>query len=149
MSSILALFVLLVAAGLFIGYQEIRSQYYVGTDNGTVVIFRGIHQSVLGISLWSVDQPTGIPVSGLPASDVQGIGRTSYHGLAAAQRYVAGLRAHYVTCKQAFAKLAAWQQNKVRREVTFSHGRKRVELIPIPKPKMPAMCLTTANHPTS
>jgi hypothetical protein len=145
---VLALFVLLVAAGLFIGYQQARSQYYVGTDKGKVVIFRGIDQSVLGISLSSVDQRTGIPQSGLPASDVQGIGRTSFRSLAAAQRFVASLRGHYLTCKAAFASLAAWKAHPTTQvRVRSLSGHPRFRTVRKPKPNIPAMCWTTADHP--
>ncbi len=150
MSSLLALFVLLVIAGLVIAYQQIRGQYYVGNDKGTVAIFRGINQSVLGISLSHVVQDTGIPVSGLPAGDAQSLGRTSFSSLAAAQQSVVTLRLQYQTCKDEFAKLAAWKAHPTKQvTVTLSNGRPRVKTVPRPKPKLSATCLTTPDHPTS
>jgi hypothetical protein len=149
MSSILALFILVVAAGLFIGYQEIHSQYYVGTDKGKVVIFRGIDVSVLGIPLSSVDQATGIPESGLPASDKQGIGRASFRSLAAARQFVAGLRAHYLACKAAFARLAAWKAHPTKQvRIPSNNGHPRFKTVRIHEPKVPAMCMTITGHPT-
>ena len=41
MTSILALFVLLIGGGVFFGHQYLNSQYYVGTSDGKVAIFRG------------------------------------------------------------------------------------------------------------
>ena len=48
MTSLLALFLVLIGAGLFVGYQYVHSQYYVGTKNGHVVIFRGLDQQIFG-----------------------------------------------------------------------------------------------------
>lgn len=45
-----------VAVGLVVGYKMIRSNYYVGADNGNVVIMRGLPGSVLGYSIQDVDQ---------------------------------------------------------------------------------------------
>ncbi|MGV9674419.1 PP2C family protein-serine/threonine phosphatase [Nocardia sp. NPDC003482] len=45
-----------VAVGLVVGYKMIRGNYYVGADNGTVVIMRGLPGSVLGYSIRDVDQ---------------------------------------------------------------------------------------------
>ncbi|MQY23049.1 PP2C family protein-serine/threonine phosphatase [Nocardia macrotermitis] len=45
-----------VAVGLVVGYKMIRNNYYVGADNGNVVIVRGLPGSVLGYSIHDVDQ---------------------------------------------------------------------------------------------
>ncbi|GAB2698672.1 PP2C family protein-serine/threonine phosphatase [Nocardia thraciensis] len=45
-----------VAVGLVVGYKMIRSNYYVGADNGNVVVMRGLPGSVLGYSIRDVDQ---------------------------------------------------------------------------------------------
>ncbi|MFJ1459018.1 protein phosphatase 2C domain-containing protein [Nocardia wallacei] len=47
---------LAVVIGLVVGYKMIRSNYYVGTDAGSVVIMRGLPGSVLGYSIRDVDQ---------------------------------------------------------------------------------------------
>ena len=44
-----------VAVGLVVGYKMIRNNYYVGADNGNVVIVRGLPGSVLGYSIHDVD----------------------------------------------------------------------------------------------
>ncbi|MDN2502881.1 serine/threonine protein phosphatase, partial [Nocardia nova] len=48
--------VVAVVVGLVVGYKMIRSNYYVGADNGNVVIMRGLPGSVLGYSIQDVDQ---------------------------------------------------------------------------------------------
>lgn len=47
--------VVAVGVGLLVGYKMIRSNYYVGADNGSVVILRGLPGSVLGYSIHDVN----------------------------------------------------------------------------------------------
>lgn len=47
--------ILAVGVGLLVGYKTIRSYYYVGADNGQVVILRGLPGSLLGYSIHEVD----------------------------------------------------------------------------------------------
>ncbi|WP_405178982.1 protein phosphatase 2C domain-containing protein [Nocardia sp. NBC_01377] len=47
--------VLAVGIGLVVGYKMIRGNYYVGADNGQVVIMRGLPGSILGYSIHEVD----------------------------------------------------------------------------------------------
>ncbi len=53
----MTLIVLIVAGGL-VARALIRSNYYVDEDNGTVVLYRGMQGSILGISLNSVSLTT-------------------------------------------------------------------------------------------
>ncbi len=62
---IVAAVVALVAAGFF-AYQWTQSHYFVGEDNGVVVIFQGVQQNIGPISLSSVYQTTQIDVADLP-----------------------------------------------------------------------------------
>ena len=144
MTSILALFVLLVGAGLVVGYQYINSQYYVGTANGKVVIYRGLSQSVLGISLRSVYRQTGVPVSGITTTDAAAIKQTSAGTLSEATRFANNIRSHYRACLAARAAVRSWVQHKpkpipVRSKKThkiirYIHPHYR------PKPIVPADC---------
>ncbi|MFI1915839.1 protein phosphatase 2C domain-containing protein [Nocardia sp. NPDC020380] len=45
-----------IGAGLTVGYNMIRSNYYIGTDGEKVVVLRGLPGSVLGYSIRDVDQ---------------------------------------------------------------------------------------------
>ncbi|MEV6770905.1 PP2C family serine/threonine-protein phosphatase [Nocardia sp. NPDC051030] len=45
-----------IGAGLTVGYNMIRSNYYVGADGGKIVVLRGLPGSVLGYSIRDVDQ---------------------------------------------------------------------------------------------
>ncbi|MDO4888529.1 MAG: protein phosphatase 2C domain-containing protein [Actinomycetaceae bacterium] len=55
----------IVCVGLFTGYRWTQSQYYVASDGGYVVIYRGIPQSFGPISLSSVQERTDVKVSDL------------------------------------------------------------------------------------
>ena len=112
MTSLLALFVLIIGAGLVVGYQVVRSQYFLGTDAGKVVIFRGINDKVLGISLFSVYRRTGIPISGLPHNDVQVVSRGDTQNLTGAQQSVAAFQKDYTACQNAYAAVRRWEVHK-------------------------------------
>ena len=56
--------VILAAIGLLIGGKLIRGNYYVGQDNGQVVILRGVPGSVLGYSLQEVNLQGCVTKSG-------------------------------------------------------------------------------------
>ncbi|MEU6833249.1 hypothetical protein ABZ894_31785, partial [Nocardia beijingensis] len=47
--------VVAVCVGLVVGYKMIRSNYYVGADDGSVVILRGLPGSILGYSIHDVN----------------------------------------------------------------------------------------------
>jgi PPM family protein phosphatase len=144
MTSILALFVLLIAAGLVVAYQYINSQYYVGTANGKVTIFRGLDQTLLGISLHSVYRQTTIPVSGITSTDAAAIHQNSSGSLAEANRFAGNIRAHYKACIAARAAVRSWEQHKPKpipvknkktgKVIRVIHPHYR------PKPTIPAGC---------
>ncbi|HXP21544.1 MAG TPA: protein phosphatase 2C domain-containing protein [Streptosporangiaceae bacterium] len=146
MTSVLALVVLLIAGGLLIGYRYTQSQYYIGADHGQVVVFRGINQSVLGISLSSVHQRTGIPLSGVPTNDLAEIrDATIAGGLTQVQRSVAAIRKGYRTCLGAYANLRQWVLHKPKphKQTEIRNGRKRVVTVTPkyrPKPLIPSDC---------
>lgn len=65
------IFVLLALAaivtGLLLGYQYTQQQYFVGTFNDRVAIYRGVQQNLGPISLSQVVETTTIEVADLPA----------------------------------------------------------------------------------
>jgi PPM family protein phosphatase len=145
MTSILALFVLLVGAGLFIGNQYVHNQYYVGLRHGKIVLFRGLDQQLLGISLSSPYRYTGIPVVGIPAQDVQAIHQNSAGSLTQATQLITNIRKDYTTCQNARAAVRLWQAHKpgpVKKRVRI-HGRIVTRMVTPhyrPRPTIPADC---------
>jgi protein phosphatase len=147
MTSVLALVVLLIAGGLFIGYRYTQSQYYIGSQNGQVVVFRGLSQPVLGISLSSVARSTGIPLSGVPVNYLPEIrGATVAGGLAQVNRSVATIRRGYDACLAAYAAVRKWQADKpkpvTKRIVVNGKSKLRTFTPPYnkPKPTIPDGC---------
>jgi protein phosphatase len=145
MTTLIALFVLLIGGGLIVGYEVVRSQYYVGASNGKVAIFRGINDKVLGVSLFSVYQPTNIPVSGITAQSAQELHRSSTGSLAMAKQFLANIRQQYDTCQTAYTRLRLWFAHKpkpIKKKVRV-HGQTRIKtIIPKyrPKPSIPSYC---------
>ena len=78
--SALVILVVLVVGGAYAGWRYTQTQYYVASDGGQVVIYRGINQSAAGISLSSVASRSGIPVAGLPAA--MAVGRAGHDHVA-------------------------------------------------------------------
>ncbi|MDQ1727036.1 MAG: family protein phosphatase [Frankiaceae bacterium] len=57
----------LVITALYVGIRAyVRSQWYVGDDNGYVAVFRGVPGAIAGVHFHDVDSPTNISVSALP-----------------------------------------------------------------------------------
>jgi len=55
-----------LVAGLVLTYQWTQDHYYVGQQEGTVVIYRGVQQTLGPIALSSVVEETDLDVSDLP-----------------------------------------------------------------------------------
>jgi protein phosphatase len=147
-SFLLVLLLLLIAGGGFLGWRYIQGQYYVGTDGQQVVIFRGINEKIIGISLSSVYRRTGIPLAHVVANDKQQVIDASIppSNLTKAESVVTGIR-HDYTCQQANASLAYWVAHKpksstkiVKKRVNGKIKRVRVPVKYPPKPVVPSYC---------
>jgi protein phosphatase len=80
----------LLAAG---GYALLSQAYFVGDDDGTVAIYRGLPVNVAGVSLSWVAEPTELPTERLPAFRQRRLrDGLTVATFAAAQRTVAMLR---------------------------------------------------------
>src|SRR6202042_2279554 len=120
-SSILVLLIILVGGGGYVAWRITQSQYYVGTAEGQVVIFRGINQSVAGLSLSSAYRHTGIPVSHVQTSVL--VLPTAAGTLAEAQRTVLNIR-HGYDCKIALAAVTTWTAHKPPAPPVIPKGHK-------------------------
>jgi protein phosphatase len=145
MTTLITLFVLLIAGGLAVGYQVVRSQYYVDSNNGKVTIFRGINDKVLGVSLFSVYQQTNIPVSGITAVAAAELSRSDTGSLAMARQFVSNISKQYNACQTAEANLRSWIQHKPKPiKVKKRIGNRTVTRTITPKyrprPTIPSYC---------
>lgn len=146
--SILAVLIIVIAGGGYAGWRYSQSQYYVGADSGQVAIFRGIHEQVAGVSLFSVYRRTGIPMSGVPTADAGLIEATispASGSLQDAQEIVLRIRQGY-QCKLALAAVAKWEAGKPKPIKTRVRVKGKIVVhtgaIPPyrPKPSVPAYC---------
>ncbi len=62
----LVLILVALAVAVFAAYNWTQTRYFVGTDDDSVVIYRGVQQDIGPISLSSVEEETGIQLSTLP-----------------------------------------------------------------------------------
>jgi serine/threonine protein phosphatase PrpC len=62
----LVLAVLALVGAVFIGYRIVQDHYYVGTDQGSVAIYKGVQQTIGPITLSDVYQDTDIAIAELP-----------------------------------------------------------------------------------
>jgi PPM family protein phosphatase len=110
---VLALLVGVVGAAGYYGWRLTQSQYYVGTADGRVVVFRGLSQAVAGLSLSSVVQRTDIPLAALPKSEVDSIKSTigPVANLGQARRIVSQFR-HDYKCAIVQASITKWAADR-------------------------------------
>ncbi|MGE5134297.1 MAG: PP2C family protein-serine/threonine phosphatase [Gemmatimonadota bacterium] len=149
-TSLLVLLLALIGGGAYLAWQYSQSQYYVAADNGKAVIYRGINDSVAGISLSHLYQQTGIPLGELPLNDQQSIrGVITASSLASAQRVVGTIRRDYQMCHSAYlaqnayhakmstynAQLAAYKKAHGTTRAVKQHGK---SFTPPTAPKAPA-----------
>lgn len=145
MTTLIVLFVLLIGGGLVVGYQVVRSQYYVGDNNGKVAIFRGMNDKVLGFPLFTVYQSTNIPVAGITAGAAQELGRSDTGSLVMAQQFLANIRKQYNNCQAAYASVRTWLAHKpkpikVKRRIDGRTVTRTITPKYRPKPPIPSYC---------
>jgi PPM family protein phosphatase len=147
-TSILAVLVVLVVGGLFVGWRITQSQYYVDTDGAHVIIYRGISDEIAGLHLSSVYRRTNIPATVVP-TDLQL--PTSPGSLSKAQQTVTTIQQRW-TCEQKTQAQTQWTsreqtylQAKSNWEKKYGHTRSKTRVpaaptSPGPKPALPAYC---------
>jgi PPM family protein phosphatase len=126
-TTILVVLVIVIIGGGYVAWRYTQAQYYVGTDGRQVIIYRGVNQKVLGMSLSSVYQKTGIPLSHVPSTDLPQVQSTiPSASLADAKKTVSNIRQTYA-CDQYATAYASWVANKPKpKKVTRKVGGKTV-----------------------
>jgi PPM family protein phosphatase len=142
----LLVLVAVVIGGGYIAWRWTQSQYYVATDRGQVVIYRGINQRIAGVSLSSPYQVTGIPLAQVPSSYQQTV-KTAYAtgSLSQVQQTVGNIRAAVTLCHQQYTTLQNWvnAENTYNALVATAKRLKRsTNGIPKPGPQPPGAAAT-------
>jgi PPM family protein phosphatase len=142
-TTLLVVLVLLIAGGLYGGWRYIQGQYFVGVQNGNVAIFRGVNQSLAGISLSSlVQRYDSLPVAQVVPSD-QGMLRQTIteSSLPAAQSLVHQIQGGVASCRQQWQALVAWNSAEQRyRQALAQYTQKKTKTKPTapgPQPNTP------------
>jgi PPM family protein phosphatase len=140
-TTILIVLLIVIVGGGYAGWRYTQSQYYVGTDGKQVIIYRGVNQKVLGMSLSSVYSRTGIQLSQVPGSDKPAVvSATAPGSLTDARKTVASIR-QTITCNTYDAAYASWQAHKPK-PTTKKVGKKTETITPPyrPAPTTPKGC---------
>jgi PPM family protein phosphatase len=110
-TSVLALLVVVIIAGGYLGWRYTQDQYYVGTDGSNVAIFRGINQTVAGVRLSHVYKSTSIPLAEVPFTYQASIRATTSPGsLAQAEGTLRNIQSGYRACRADIAALNSWKK---------------------------------------
>ena len=125
-TTILILLVAVVVGGSYAAWRYTQSQYFVGTDGRQVIIYRGVNQKVLGMSLSGVYRKTGIPLAQVPGSDKGQVQSTvPASSLADAQRTVSSIR-QAVACNKYDSLLATYNSQLTTYNSQLAAWQKKV-----------------------
>jgi protein phosphatase len=141
-----------VIGGGYAAWRWSQNQYYVGADSKgqDVLIYRGVNQHVVGISLSHRFRATGIKLSQVPPSYQQTVKATdAASNLSGAQAIVANIRSAVTKCQQGYAALQQWvaEDNVYQAKVTLAKKQHKsvkdiraIQGQPGPRPPAPSMC---------
>jgi PPM family protein phosphatase len=125
-TSVLALLVVVIIVGGYLGWRYTQDQYYVGTDGSNVAIFQGINQTVAGVRLSHVYKQTSIPVAGVPTTYQSSIRATTSPGnLSQARETLRNIQSAYQTCRTDIAALNRWKKAQSKYQAALSAYKKK------------------------
>ena len=129
----------IVIGGGYVAWRWSQDQYYIGADdNGQVLIYRGVNERIVGVSLSHPYQRTGIQLAQVPAPYQQTVKATdAASNLHGAQAIVANVRSAVTTCHQEYTTLQDWvtQENAYQVALTqFNKNNKQAKAKDKPKP---------------
>jgi PPM family protein phosphatase len=137
----LVVLIAVVVVGGYFAYQYTQRQYYVAEGKtGSVTIYQGINESVLGISLSHPYSTTTISIGQVPVGYEQPLRNTiSATSLTNAHQIVNTISGQVSQCSSYYHNLASWYTAKKRydTEITAAHNAKKPTKNITPPPAQP------------
>jgi serine/threonine protein phosphatase PrpC len=127
-TTILVVLVVVIIGGGFAAWSYSQRQYYVGEDNGQVVIFRGVNVKLAGFGMSSVYSRTGIPVGEVTTDDKQQLASTiTATGLTDAKKIVTSIRSAATACERDYQAQLRYQaaDKTYQTQLAAWHARKK------------------------
>ncbi|HEX3753263.1 MAG TPA: protein phosphatase 2C domain-containing protein [Streptosporangiaceae bacterium] len=137
---------LVVLAAVVIGggygaWAYTQHQYFVGTDDGHVAVFKGVNQKVAGISLSSVYSRSSLTEGQVPPQELSMVqGTISATSLADANRIVAQLQSQDAVCRTAYGSRNDWVTQQAAAAAAAKASKKAAKPAASPEPTIPSDC---------
>jgi protein phosphatase len=140
----LVVLAVVVIGGAYGAWDYTQHQYYVGTSQGQVTIFKGVNQRVAGVSLSSVYSRTSITEKQVPPQELQMIQSTiSATSLSDAHRIVGQLQSQDAVCKTAYTGRNDWVKQQAA-AAAAAKATKKPKPAASPEPTIPSDCPSAA-----
>ncbi len=136
---------LVVLAAVVIGggygaWEYTQHQYYVGTSQGHVTIFRGVNQRIAGVSLSSVYSRSSLTEAQVPPQELQMVrGTITATNLSDAHRIVGQLQSQADVCKTAYGSRNDWVTQQAA-AAAAAKASKKPKPSASPEPTVPTDC---------
>ncbi len=152
-TSLVVLLAVIIGGG-YVAWRWSQDQYYVGADDhGQVILYRGVNERIVGVSLSRPYQSTGIQIAQVPTPYQQTLKATdAASSLHNAQAIVTNVRSAVSTCQQQYTALKNWVQldNAYQAALTqFNKNKKPAKDKPKPPPARPAQPAQTCPASTA
>ena len=147
-TALVVLLVVIVGGGFF-AWKWSQDQYYVGANSqGQVVIYKGVNQRILGVSLSRPYQVTSVALDQVPTNYQQPVKATdAATSLSSAKQIVANIAGAVGDCKSQYAQLQTWVKQNSTYQAAVTLANKQHKKVPAsaikpgPQPqKASAMC---------
>jgi len=138
-TSLAVLLFVVVVGGGFVAWQWSQDQYYIGADNhGQVLIYRGVNERIVGVSLSHPYRQTGIQLAQVPAPYQQTVKATdAASSLHDAQAIVVNVRSAVTTCRQEYTALQDWVKQENAYQDALAQFNKNKKAAAKDKPQPP------------